>query len=196
MCDVFEIAQSAELDKPRERLWDLIDRTPNLDWLLLTKRPENIPALAPRAWVGGWPANILALATAENQAVCENRVGALCAVPASVTGLSLEPLLGPVDLSLARLPSGSSCHPLRVQPGHYPISGNVCRISWLIIGCEKMACNRPGRPCELLWVRDLIRQARATAGVKVFVKQLEVDGRVSADPADWPEDLRIQEFPQ
>ena len=41
----------------------------------------------------------------------------------------------------------------------------------------------------------MVAQGRA-AGVAVFVKQLEIDGRVSADPADWPEDLRVQEFPK
>jgi protein gp37 len=97
MCDVFEAAASAELDEPRERLWMLIEQTPNLDWLLLTKRPENMPTLAPRAWVGGWPANVWALTTIENQAVAAARLAAILRVPARIRGLSLEPLLGTVN---------------------------------------------------------------------------------------------------
>lgn len=68
-------------------------------------------------------------------------------------------------------------------------------VPWIIIGCEKLPGGRSGRRCELAWVRDIVAQARA-ASVAVFVKQLEVAGRVSANPADWPEDMRIQEFPR
>ncbi len=45
------------------------------------------------------------------------------------------------------------------------------------------------------WARDLRDQAKA-ADVAVWVKQLEIDGRVTHEPTDWPEDLRIQKFPE
>src|SRR5690606_14674702 len=51
MADVFE--RRKELNEPRERLWKLIEETPHLDWLLLTKRPQNIALMAP--WGEDWP---------------------------------------------------------------------------------------------------------------------------------------------
>ncbi len=50
MCDVFEAGNDAWLTHNRARLWDLIERTPALDWLLLTKRPENIEGMLPEVW--------------------------------------------------------------------------------------------------------------------------------------------------
>jgi protein gp37 len=60
------------------------------------------------------------------------------------------------------------------------------------IGCE----SGPGRrPMQLEWAIDLVRQCQAT-GVACFMKQIEVNGRVSHDPAKWPEELRVREFPR
>ena len=61
----------------------------------------------------------------------------------------------------------------------------------MIIGCES---GPKRRPCKIEWVRDLVRQCDA-AGVKVFVKQLDIDGKVNKNPEEWPEDLRRQEYP-
>ena len=190
MCDVFEDREQLEI--PRHHLFEIIADTPWLDWLLLTKRPENMTILTPRSWRDGWPQNVWALATVENQGVAAQRIGHLLKVPATIRGLSCEPLLGSLDVSDCTLPNGASCHPLRVEGGNYPLSGMVHRLNWIIVGSES---GRYRRPCNLDWVRDLIAQARA-AGVPVFVKQLEVNGRVEIDPRRWPEDLRIQEFPK
>jgi protein gp37 len=229
MCDVFEAdgivpSGADECDYVRDALWNLIEATPQLDWLLLSKRPQHIEAMVPSEWyypehvrkkcrylserIGqevvpdrplGWPANVWLLATVENQQTAVPRIGPLLQVPAAILGLSMEPLLGPVDIrpflgavhcnaiEAPQLPSGYAW-PLDKQPWY---SG----VNWIIIGCEKLPGERAGRRCELDWVRSLVCQARA-AGVAVFVKQLEIAGRVSADPNDWPEDLRIQEFPQ
>src|ERR1035437_391943 len=64
MCDVFE--DRRDLDAPRERLFDLIQRTPHLTWGLLTKRSQHMVCLAPAGWREGWPSNVWALATTEN----------------------------------------------------------------------------------------------------------------------------------
>src|SRR6185437_12270169 len=71
--------------------------TPNLDWLLLTKRPLNIPKMLPIMWGDGWP-NVWLGTTAENQEEADRRIPHLLKVPAKVHFLSCEPLLGPVDL--------------------------------------------------------------------------------------------------
>jgi protein gp37 len=54
MADVFE--ERMDLDMHRARLWDLIAATQNLDWLLLTKRPQAVERLVP--WGADWPANV------------------------------------------------------------------------------------------------------------------------------------------
>lgn len=100
LADVFE--DRPELAAPRSRLLDLIRDTPSLDWLLLTKRPENIIRLwddvaptgmeypAPNVWLG---------VSVEDQARADERVPQILAIPAAVRFLSCEPLLGSVDLT-------------------------------------------------------------------------------------------------
>jgi protein gp37 len=176
MCDVFENPSSAILDTARERLWQLIDQTPSLDWLLLTKRPENMIRIAPRDWLDGWPDHVWALATVENQEVLPNRLDALLKVPAKVRGVSIEPMLGPIDLGLRNW-------------AHIP--SHDCRLDWVIVGCES---GPRRRLCALDDVRFVVEDCRL-GFVKVFVKQLEINGRVEADQRRWPEDMRIQEFP-
>jgi len=76
MADVFEAR--AELNPSRERLWNLILETPWLDWLLLTKRPQNIERLSP--WTADWPSNVWIGTTAENQTWADRRVPVLSAI--------------------------------------------------------------------------------------------------------------------
>ena len=94
MSDVFE--DRRDLDPARERLWALIAATPNLDWLLLTKRPEAVARLVP--WNRHWPANVWIGITAENQRYLDERMAELARIPAVVRFISAEPLLGPLDL--------------------------------------------------------------------------------------------------
>jgi protein gp37 len=95
MADVFE--DRRDLDARREWLWRLIDATPALDWLVLTKRPQNIARLAP--YGERWPANVWLGATAENQKWLDKRMAELGALKAKVLFLSCEPLLGALDFS-------------------------------------------------------------------------------------------------
>ncbi len=95
MADVFE--DRRDLDGARARLWPVIEATPHLDWLLLTKRPEHVMQLVP--WGSAWPANVWLGTTAETQLWAERRLAHLAAVPARVRFVSCEPLLGPLDLS-------------------------------------------------------------------------------------------------
>lgn len=73
MADVFE--DRRDLDVHRERLWELIDATPMLNWLLLTKRTDRVEALAP--WRDTWPANVWLGSTAESQKWADLRVARL-----------------------------------------------------------------------------------------------------------------------
>jgi protein gp37 len=129
MADVFE--WGAELNPLRDRLWALIERTPNLDWLLLTKRPHLVSRLAP--W-SDWPLNVWLGATVENQKFAAKRLPFLADIPAKTRFLSCEPLLGPVDLSEWR-----------------------DAIDWVIAGGESGPRARPSDP---EWFRSLVVQCR------------------------------------
>lgn len=96
LSDVFE--DRRDLDEPRRRLFDLIASTPRLDWLLLTKRPENLLTLLPPHWIKQPQANVWLGTTCEDQKRADERILHLLRVPATVRFLSCEPLLGPVDL--------------------------------------------------------------------------------------------------
>lgn len=188
MADVFEARP--ELDRLRARLWDLISETPHLDWLLLTKRPENIVSLRP--WAEA-PHNVW-LGTTVERIDYLRRVEALNETPAPVHFVSYEPALGGVNF-IDHLEAGM--------------------IDWLIVGGE----SGPGaRPFHVGWARVAVRSCKATR-VPVFVKQLGTRPLEHIPPSgapddggdlvplrladkkggamdEWPEGLRIREFPK
>lgn len=206
MADVFE--DRRDLDASRLRLWSLIADTPHLDWLLLSKRPENMTKMLPwtrddaaaRGLGRPWP-NVWIGATVEDQKRAD-RLLDLVQVPAVVRFLSCEPLLGPVSLGLlGNLPKTIEPDYMN-SPVHY-------HIHWVIVGGE----SGPGaRPFDLAWARSIVAECR-TVGVAVHVKQLgsnpllygprgplEVEGRLrdrkGGDWDEWPADLRIREYPE
>lgn len=146
MADVFE--KRKDLDVSRQRLWRLIDETPNLDWLLLTKRPEQVGQLVP--WVHVWPNNVWLGTTVETQRWAEKRIPLLLEQPAIVSFLSCEPLLGSMDLTR-----------WLKRDHHEP------RISWIIVGGESGHRARPMNPD---WARALRDQCKAH-GVAFHFKQ-------------------------
>jgi protein gp37 len=156
MCDVFEDAPG--LDGERDFLWVHICLAYQLDWLLLTKRPENIKHMVPPGWLDKWPAHVWLGVTAENQEQADKRIPLLLQVPAAVRFVSVEPMLGPVDLSLS----------LRKCP-LFPHPSYQCnaRIDWLIVGGESGPNARPTHP---LWAWSLRDECKA-AGVPFFYKQ-------------------------
>jgi len=104
MCDVFEHRTGPAgkvLEEQRERLWELIASTEDLDWLLLTKRPQNIGTRVAVPWSGAGPANVWLGCTVEVRAALP-RIDVLRRIPACVRFVSCEPLLedlGAVDLT-------------------------------------------------------------------------------------------------
>ena len=116
LADVFDNHRSIE-PAWRADLWALIMSTPHLDWLLLTKRPQNIARYLPndskapwyRPWNFKWPLeNVWLGTTVENQEEADRRIPHLLSVPAKLHFLSCEPLLGPVDLT-PWLPGSFEC---------------------------------------------------------------------------------------
>ena len=169
----------------RDDLMNLIERTPYLDWLFLTKRPQNIAKLYPE-WVipGEWPSNVWLGTTVENQTEAERRIPHLLDTPAAVRFLSCEPLLGPVDLGKAKglpvywegderdgpLQMTSWGRPIgqRARRGWVKHSGNMQPwLDWVICGGESGPGARPMHPD---WARSLRDQCQA-AGVAFHFKQ-------------------------
>lgn len=188
LADVFD--NQANPDWRRD-LWRLIEATPHLDWLILTKRPQNMRKMiiaARRTNLGAnvgdehliwpWP-NVWLGTTVENQEEADWRIPHLLAVPAKVHFLSMEPLLGPVRLAKyigyigrafdAREPELIVPHP---------------KISWTIVGGES---GPKRRPMDLAWARDLRDQCVAT-GTPYFFKQVDKKQAI-------PDDLMIRQFP-
>jgi protein gp37 len=129
MADVFE--ERDDLNPLRAKLWELIDATPNLDWLLLTKRPQAIKRLA--GWGEVWPRNVWLGTTVELQKRADEALPYLKDIPAKIRFISAEPLLGPLDLR--------------------PWLGTT--IDWVITGGESGPKARPASP---VWFRDLMLQ--------------------------------------
>ena len=129
MADVFEARK--DLDEPRRKLWGLIEETPHLDWLLLTKRPERVLESVP--WSDRWPNNIWVGTTVEDQESAIERLPHLGRIPAAVRFISAEPLLS--ELNISRW-LGSS-------------------IDWVITGGESGPRARPSSPS---WFRSLLIQ--------------------------------------
>jgi protein gp37 len=111
----------------RSDLWRLVRQTPRLDWMLLTKRPQNIGKMLPADWGDGWPQVWLGV-TCESQQYFDQRWPLLAAIPAAVRFISYEPALGPLTL--------------RIGP------------DWLICGGESGANARLMEPAWARQVRD------------------------------------------
>ena len=95
MADVFEWDKA--LSEWRAKLWHVIEKTPNLDWLLPTKRPHLVRRLMP--WNDHWPNNVWLGTTAEDQAALKKRLPFLVENPSRIRFLSCEPLLDAMDLT-------------------------------------------------------------------------------------------------
>lgn len=177
LADVFDTEVP---DEWRDDLFELVGRTPGLDWLLLTKRPKAARDYLsarhayskplPNVWLG---------ATVENQKMADLRVPPLLDAPAAKRFLSMEPLLGPVDLSRFTMRAGDGG-----SYGYWPMLRAVDPwmegqsvedlgdpsnpgIDWVIVGGESGGGARPMHPD---WARDIRDQCRK-AGVPYLFKQ-------------------------
>jgi protein gp37 len=144
LADVFDNHKSI-LPDWRASLWSLIAATPHLDWLLLTKRPQNIAKMLPPTWGNGWP-NVWLGTSTENREEMLRRGASLAQVPARIRFWSAEPLVG--DLGPI---------PPEIMP------------SWIITGGESGSHYRPVNPD---WFRS-IRDQAASAKVPFLFKQWE-----------------------
>jgi protein gp37 len=164
LADVFDNQVPTEW---RSDLFTLIASTPELDWLLLTKRPQNLAKMFP---VGPWD-NIWLGTTAEDQKHYDERWPILAKqrnVP--VRFISYEPAIGPMDLFSTAIVLD---HPAKMFP------------DWIICGGE----SGPGaRMMNPTWARDLRDQCHHLGGVAYFFKQMTGKKPI-------PDDLMIRQFP-
>jgi protein gp37 len=196
LADVFdnEVNPSWRID-----LFGLIEQTPNLDWLLLTKRIGNANAMIEQAMTGAlshalprkiakWPLpNVWLGATICNQAEADRDIPKLLAVPSAVRFLSIEPMLGPIDLDA------------------FPIYGpdREQLLHWVIAGGESGSHARPSHP---YWFRSLRDQCAAARVPFLFNQWGEWGPRAgrlfgsgedfqSIDPEckRWPDIIRLGE---
>jgi protein gp37 len=150
LCDPFD---NQVPTRWRDDFWHLIDQTPHLDWLLLTKRPQNIPKMLPdpraavRAWGNGWR-NVWLGVTAEDQEHYSERYGHLSSVAARVRFISYEPALDWLRIDWVPSP-------------------RVFKPDWIICGGESGPGARPINPAWVRMVRDHCRQF----GIAFFFKQ-------------------------
>jgi protein gp37 len=203
-----------ECDPFRKDAWDTIRKCPHLTFQILTKRPERITDNLPSDWGTGWK-NVW-LGTSVGHQNARIRIAHLLKVVSKTRFISLEPLHGPIALGDYLL---TDCY-CSVWPyvngfadkGNpifdadclvHDISGQV-GIDWVIVGGE--SGNENGkyryRECKIEWIESIVDQCKK-AGVPVFVKQLGthlskkmgLKDRHGGDINEWPEHLRIRQFP-
>lgn len=141
LADVFdnEVDPQWRLD-----LFDLIECTPNLDWLLLTKRIGNVASMVSARWNHRLPDNVWLGATVCNQEEAERDIPKLLAVNARVRFVSIEPMLGPIDFSR-----------MWIEFKNPAIHQNILeRIDWVIVGGESGLNARPMHPWWVMNLRD------------------------------------------
>jgi protein gp37 len=178
-----------EIDSYRHEAWDIIRKCPQHTFQILTKRPERIIKNLPpywdeirgRVWLG---------TSIGSQKSIYRLLDLIDPIQAGVKFLSLEPLHGPVELPLFDF----------VDVGHKVKD----LIDWVIVGGE--SGNETGkyryRPCDIKWIENIVDDCRSE-GIAVFVKQLGtylskqlgLKDRHGGNIDEWPEHLKIREFP-
>ena len=175
------------------KVFDVMERCPQHSFQVLTKRADRMADFV--ANIGGGRAAPAWLGVSvENQAAADERIPILLQTPAAVRFVSVEPMLDAVRLDPAWLRTyrGSST------------------LNWVIVGGES---GPHARACNVEWIRSIVAQCQAAA-VPCFVKQVGsrpyiegpiaremtwpglLEDRKGGTPAEWPEDLRVREFPR
>lgn len=192
-----------EADPWRDEAWEIIRNTPHLTYQILTKRPENIAGRLPE----GWPfANVWLGVTAENQEQADRRIPILLSTPASLRFVSVEPMVGRIDLT--DISDGVACHDVprefwgdldnndsppaiehnaltgirRMHFGDWQDRGP--KLDWVICGGES---GPDARIMQTEWALSLKEQC-AVSGAPFFMKQMSAGAPI-------PEELQGQEFP-
>ena len=170
---VFVCSMSDLFHKDVHPLWisdilQVIKDNPQHIFIVLTKRSEIMRGYFSAIAV---PSNLWLGVSVENEERAYERIPILMETPAALRVVSVEPMLGPVDIV-----------------GRWMVDG----LDWVIVGCES---GPKRRPCKIEWVESIVEQCRY-AHVPCFVKQLDLGGKVSHNMNEWPESLRVQQWPE
>jgi len=170
---------------------------------ILTKRPARRAKMWKRIKPDTYP-NVWLGTSCEDQKRADERIPLLLKTPAAVRFVSLEPLLGEIDLGplwLGWVKAGydhGANKTIIANQNDFRYAGMVNKrqpqLDWVIIGCESIQ-GKLGRECKLEWVEGIIEQCQR-AGVPVFVKQLPINGKVSHNIKDWPGWARVRQMPE
>lgn len=166
---------------------------------------DSIPWPLPNVWIG---------TSCENQKAANARIPPLLATPAAVRFVSAEPLIGPIDLEGVIYPDGDTRSTIDEVEANIAPPWNNATLDWIIVGGES---GPDARPCRLEWIDAIVEQAQRN-DVPLFVKQLgatpfvksrdamhpahkpytefELDDDKGGDPSEWPEDLRVRQYPE
>lgn len=177
------------IDSYRNEAWDIIRRCPHLIFQILTKRPERIMQSLPHFW-GEIRDRVWLGTSIGSQKGIQRLYDLIVPIQPGKKFLSLEPLHGPIDLTLNDfVDMGHQVHDL---------------IDWVIVGGE--SGNDSGkyryRPCELSWIEGIVEQCRPH-DIPVFVKQmgthlskvLGMSDRHGGDIDQFPPALQMRRFP-
>ena len=207
VCSMSDLFHKAVPDEFLAAVWATMAATPRHCYQLLTKRPERLqefdrwmppiapgrgvyPALPVEQFAASPLANVWLGTSVEDQPRADKRIPCLLQTPATVRWLSVEPMLGPVDLEGFRL--GGTVR-------------GFAALDWVVCGGE----SGPGaRPMKLTWARDL-RDQCTEAGVAFWMKQMGSvwarenksrwpDGKLDSHGScmeNWPPDLRVRQWP-
>jgi protein gp37 len=172
LADVFDNKVPASW---RADLFEVIRDTPQLDWFLLSKRPQNMRKMLPPDWGTGYP-NVWLGATTESAKYYQQRWPILASIPAAIRFVSYEPAVGPLG----------------------PLDLGHVLPNWVICGGES---GHDARSMQLVWVRQARDECRRY-GVSFFMKQFGSNSGIPGvtgkgdDPQQWAKEFRIREYPQ
>lgn len=184
---------------PNDMLRQIVDamrECPHHVFQVLTKRPERLAGLSRRHPMS--MDNVIWGTSIENQRMADERIPQIIDANVRNRFLSVEPMLGPIDLKLTGLYAHRPYHRILGTIFDHR-SPDRSYIDQVIFGCESGPSTGPNarRPCHNDWIRNGLKQCRE-AGVPAFVKQINsADGRnlVLHNLDDFPPDLRVREYP-
>lgn len=159
-----------EADGWRDQAWDVIKNTPNNTYQILTKRIENVATRLPGDWGDGYE-NVWLGVSAENQEMANLRIPLLLNIPAKIKFLSLEPLLGPINLYEAKsiVAAGLSV----MNAGRFgedaEPSWEEGLVDWVIVGGES-GLPAYARPMHPGWAIEILAECQQ-ANIPFFFKQ-------------------------
>lgn len=167
------------------KIFRIIRLSPRHTFMFLTKRPNNMRDIISRIYkrmdCKGCLPNVWLGVTAENQQTADERIPILLQIPAAKRFVSVEPMLGAVDLQGYYLSKGANDYPFPYLEEKHRTK-NIDLLDWVICGAET---GPKKRPMKTEWARSL-RDQCSEAGVPFFFKK-DSNGSNLLDGRTWEE---------